>query len=55
MAAEAIIAAEIIAAVVTSIAEYLKAAGVKEAEVDKMLDETFARIRKKDPTKLPPV
>lgn len=55
MSASTIVAGEIIAALVTSIAEYLKAQGVKAEEVDRLIDEAVARVKKKDPNLLPPV
>lgn len=54
-ASAAIIAGEIIVAVIAGVSEYLRAAGVEATEIKRVIDESVERVKKKDPNLLPPV
>lgn len=55
MGAEAVIIAEIVVGVLQLCTKYLAAAGVKAEEINRMLDESIAKVRATDPVNLPDV
>jgi hypothetical protein len=55
MGAEAVIIAEIVVGVLQVFTKYLHAAGVKAEEIEKLLDESIAKVKATKPENLPPL
>lgn len=55
MGAEAVIIAEILVGTLQIFSKYLHAAGVKQEEIDKLLDESIAKVKATKPENFPPI